>query len=128
MGKSLAKGAVGVACGVLIAMLAYWFASAVALLLLHGLPLGSGAGGAPTSGDSIAQIALAAAACYGGAAVSVRVAGHHPTVHALLTGGLVGVFMAFGFSKPTSLWPAWFAYAMALACVCGAWLARYRRL
>lgn len=112
----------GVAAGVLIAAAGYWTAGAVALLIMHGTPLGS-PGGPPSTADVSAHLAFATAASFLGGLVAVRIAGHRPHLHALILGGLLATSVFLGFSKPASNWPAWFPYGMAVACGCGAFFA-----
>ena len=114
----------GVVAGGLVAVAGYWIAAVVALLSMRGLPLGS-PGGPPTTADVSAHLAFATAASFGGGLVAVRIAGYRPHLHALVTGGLLAIFMFLGFSKPASNWPAWFPYGMAVACAGGAVLASY---
>lgn len=112
----------GVVAGGLVAAAGYWVAAVVALLVMHGLPLGS-PGGPPTTADVSAHLAFATAASFGGGLVAARIAGYRPHLHALVIGGLLATFMFLGFSKPASNWPAWFPYGMAVACAGGAALA-----
>lgn len=114
----------GVVAGGLVAAAGYWIAAIVALLVMHGLPLGS-LGGNPTMADVSAHLAFATAASFGGGVVAVRIAGYRPHLHALAIGGLLATFMFLGLSKPTSSWPAWFPYGMAVACAGGAFLASH---
>src|SRR5688572_3175253 len=125
MGSPVLKSIAGVVAGVMIAAAAYWLGAVVALLTMHGIPLGS-AGGSPSTADVLVHLGLATAASAAGALSAVRIAGYRPRLHALLTGGLFGAFMFLGFSKPSSNWPAWFPYGMAVACAGGAWLASRR--
>lgn len=112
----------GIVAGGLVAAAGYWIAADVALLVMHGLPLGS-PGRPPTMADVSAHLAFATAASLGGGLVAVRIAGYRPHLHALVMGGLLATFMFLGFSKPASNWPAWFPYGMAVACAGGAVLA-----
>ena len=112
----------GVVAGGMIAAAGYWIAAVVALLIMHGIPLGS-SGGPPSTADVSAHLAFATAASFVGGLVAVRIAGYRPHLHALVLGGLLGTSVFLGFSKPASNWPAWFPYGMAVACVCGAFLA-----
>jgi len=116
------KSVGGVVAGALVAAAGYWIAAIVALLLMHGLPLGS-RGGPPTTADVSAHLAFATAASFSGGVVAVRIAGYGPHLHALAIGVLLATFMFLGFSKPASNWPAWFPYGMAVACGGGAVLA-----
>lgn len=112
----------GVVTGGLIAAAGYWIAGVVALLIMHGIPLGS-SGGPPSTADVSAHLAFATAASFLGGLVAVRIAGHRPHLHALILGGLLAISVFQGFSKPASAWPVWFPYGMAVACGCGAFLA-----
>lgn len=116
------KSVRGIVAGALVAVAGYWIAAVIALLMVHGVPLGS-AGGPPTVWDASLHLVLAAAASFVGGLVAVRSAGHRPLFHALAVGGLVATLMFLGFSKPASTWPGWFPYGMALACGGGALLA-----
>lgn len=111
-----------IVAGGLVAAIGYWAAAVVALLVMHGLPLGS-PGGAPTTADVSAHLAFAAAASLGGGLVAMRIAGCRPRLHALAMGGLLAMSMFLGFSKPASNWPVWFPYGMAVAFATGAALA-----
>ena len=112
----------GVVAGGMIVAAGYWIAAVVALLIMHGIPLGS-SGGPPSTADVSAHLAFATAASFVGGLVAVRIAGYRPLLHALVLGGLLGTSVFLGFSKPASNWPAWFPYGMAVACGCGAFLA-----
>ena len=112
----------GVAAGGLIAAVGYWIAAVVALLVMHGIPLGS-SGGPPTMADVWVHLALATAASFAGCLVAGWIADYRPHIHALVLGGLLGTLVLLGFSKPASNWPIWFPYGMAVACGCGAVLA-----
>lgn len=111
-----------VAAGALVAAVGYWIAAVVALLLMHGLPLGS-PGGPPTASDVSIHLLFAAVAGFSGGIVALRIAGHKPRLHAFATGALLATFMFLGFSKPASNWPGWFPYGMAVAFGGGAVLA-----
>lgn len=121
----------GIVAGALVAAAGYWIAAVAALLVMHGLPLGS-PGGPPTTADVSAHLAFAAVASLGGGLVAARIAGYRPGLHASAIGGLLAIVMFLGFSKPASQWPAWFPYGMAVACAVGAvlagWLAIPRRM
>jgi hypothetical protein len=73
--------------------------------------------------DVSAHLAFATFASFAGGLAAVRIAGYRPYLHALVLGGLLGTSVFLGFSKPTSNWPAWFPFGMAVACGCGAVLA-----
>lgn len=116
------KSVAGIAAGVAVAVIAYWFAAVVALISMHGIPLGS-PGGPPTPADVSVYLLFGAAATFGGALVATRIAGRPAPRHALLVGALLAAGAFAGFSKPSSNWPAWFPFAIASACACGAALA-----
>lgn len=116
----------GVVAGALVAAAGYWIAAVVALLLMHGLPLGS-PGGPPATSDVSVHLVFAAVAGFSGGIVALRVAGYKPRLHAFATGALLAAFMFLGFSKPASNWPGWFPHGMALAFGGGAVIAgRFR--
>ena len=117
-----AKSISGVVAGGMIAASGYWIAAVIALLAMHGIPLGS-SGGPPSTADVSAHLVLASGASFVGGLVAIRIAGYRPRLHALVLGGLLGTAVFLGFSKPASNWPAWFPYGMAVACGCGAFLA-----
>ena len=110
---------VAVIAGVPAAIIAYWCGAVVALLLMHGIPLGS-TGGPATNGDVSLHLVLAVLASFGGALVAIRIARSSPLATAWATGLLLGAGAIAGFSKPASQWPAWFAFGMAAASILGA--------
>jgi hypothetical protein len=112
----------GIVVGAFVAAIGYWIAAVVALLLMHGIPLGS-AGDPISAADVSIHLVFAIASSFVGALVAMRIAGYRPRRHAAALGALLCISAFLGFSKPTSNWPAWFPYGMALACGCGALLA-----
>lgn len=101
-----------------IASIAYWVGAVIALIALHGIPLGS-PGGPPTRADLLVHLSLAAAGTFAGARLTMRIAAHRRELHAVVLGLLLAPLVLFGFSKPTSNWPGWFGAAMAAACILG---------
>ena len=112
----------GVAAGCLVAALVYWVGAVVALLALHGIPLGS-AGGPPTSTDIVIHFVLAALGAYVGARVAIRISAAGPTWPAMATGALLATFTIASFSKSSSSWPGWFPFGIAASCILGSVLA-----
>lgn len=100
-----------------IASITYWVGAVIALLAMHGIPLGSPSG-PPTRADVLVHLSLAAVATYAGSAMSMRIALGRRELHAIALGVLLAIMVLFGFSKPNN-WPGWFGAAMALACILG---------
>jgi len=100
--------------GGFVAAVGYWVGAVIALLMMHGIPLG-GPGGGPSRGDVVAHLVIAAVAALAGTSVAIRIerqrAGHNAVILALLLATIV----LFGFSKRGSSWPTWFPIAMAAA-------------
>lgn len=115
---------IAVVAGTLAAVVGYWCAAVVALLTMHGIPMGS-AGGPPTTADGLVSLAIAAAASCGGGLLTARIAAGRYVM--LAPGLLLGVMSVVGFSRPSSHWPSWFPYGMAASCAAGALLAGGRR-
>lgn len=113
------RSLIAVISGSLVAIVAYWCAAVVALLMMHGIPLGS-AGGRPTLGDIGVHIVLGFTASLLGSLLAIRIAKTSPTLHAGAVGLLVGIGAAAGFSKASSNWPTWFGVAMGTFCFVGA--------
>lgn len=113
------RSLIAILLGCLIAAIVYWCGAVVALLMMHGIPLGS-AGGPPSAGDIGISIALGFMASFLGALLAIKLGRTIPTLHAGTVGLLVGIGAAAGFSKAASKWPNWFGFAIALACLVGA--------
>lgn len=122
MRASVLKSIGAVVVGGLTAVVGYWMAAVIALVAMHGIPLGS-SGGPPTTADVSAHVLFAAAASLGGGFVATRIADYKPRMHALVLGGVLALLAFLGFSKPSSNWPDWFPYGMAAACAGGAFVA-----
>lgn len=113
------RSLVAVTAASIVAIVAYWCAAVVALLTMHGIPLGS-AGGPPTAADISVHLALAALASFGGCLVAFRIARTSPHLHAWAVGAVLAIGAIAGFGKPSSQWPAWFSVGMAASCSVGA--------
>ena len=120
------KSVVAVAVGGIVAALAYWVGAVIALLAVHGIPLGS-PGGGPTAADILVHLLLAVAGSLAGSLVAMRIATHRRQIHAIGLGLLLGVVALLGFSKPANNWPAWFGGAMCAACILGSAAASFSR-
>lgn len=108
------------------AVIVYWVGAVVALIIMHGIPLGS-AGGPPTTGDIVVHLGLGLVAAFCGGLVATRIAAIRPGAHALACGVLLAVGAIVGFGKPTSHWPAWFGFGVAAVCLLGALAAALSR-
>jgi hypothetical protein len=111
-----------VIAGTLTAIVAYFFGGAVALVAMHGMPLGS-PGGPPTSGDVLVHLVLAALASLVGAMLAIRIARAFPYPHALVVGLVLAIGAITAFAKNSSSWPVWFGSGIAAASILGAILA-----
>jgi hypothetical protein len=116
--RSIAAIAVGAA----VAIVGYWIGGVIALLAMHGIPLGS-PGGKATGGDILAHIILAAVATVIGVSTAIRIDRNRARSDSLVLGLLLALLSAIGFSKESSSWPPWFPIGMALACFGGALIA-----
>ena len=100
-----------------IAAIVYWIGAVIALLAMHGIPLGS-PGGPPTRADILVHVMLAAGGTLVGSSASMRIASSQRELHAIALGALLAIIVLAGFSKPNN-WPGWFGSAMAAACILG---------
>lgn len=107
--------------GTAIASIVYWVGAVIALLAMHGIPLGS-AGGPPTRADLLVHLSLAAVGTFAGSRVSMRIGRGPPELHTIALGVLLAIIVLVGFSKPNN-WPGWFGPAMAAACIFGSLVA-----
>jgi hypothetical protein len=114
-------GVVGIALGLMSAVLIYWVGAVITLLSLRGIPLGS-SGGPPTLPELALHLLFAAAGCAVGGYVALRLAKAR-LVPALIVGLALAVAAVVGFGKPISSWPRGFALAMAAACLSGTLIA-----
>lgn len=104
-----------------LASIVYWVGAVIALLAMHGIPLGS-PGGPPTWADLLVHLSLAAAGSLAGSSVTMRIAGRRRELYASALGVLLAIIVLVGFSKPNN-WPGWFGPAMAAACIIGSLVA-----
>lgn len=119
------RSVLSVVVGGIVAIGAYWGGAVMALLVMHGLPLG-GAGGPPTSTDLAVHLALALATSFSGASLTARLSRASPQIHAGVVGLALAIGALVGFGKPASQWPPWFGAAMAAMCLVGAGVAVVR--
>ncbi len=113
----IVRSITALAVSVVVAGVVYWVGAVIALLAMHGLPLGS-PGGPPTRGDLVVHLSLALAGAFAGARLAMRLATHRRASHGLALGVVLGILVIFGFSKPNN-WPEWFGAAMSTACILG---------
>jgi hypothetical protein len=122
----MTKSIVAVTAGTVTAFLTYWFGAVVALLVMHGIPLGS-AGGAPRTADIAVHVGLAAMSSFGGSRLAIRFGRTATRAHALAVGLVLATGAITGFNKASSSWPGWFGMAIAAAAIAGALAAMWWR-
>ncbi len=115
------RSLVAIVAGAAVAAVLYQVAAIIALLAVVGVPLGA-AGGPHSAGLYLLNLGLAGLAAVVGGAVGARLAGvTRGVVVPVLALVLAGVAL-WGFSKPTSQWPGWYAPMLALIAAAGALL------
>ena len=115
------RAVAAILAGVLVTVVLAYLGTIVLVLATIGLPLGS-PGREPTSGEYLGLLLIAGAAAVIGGHIAAGIARSHSTpaiiaVAAFLTGGAL-----WGFSKPASQWPAWWAPVLAIVAAAGTWL------
>jgi hypothetical protein len=85
----------------------------VALLQVLGLPLGA-SGGPPSLGYYVLTLGFAVVAAILGGYVSGRLARPHSRGAVVTLALLLAIGALWGFSRPASLWPAWYPATLAL--------------
>lgn len=105
--------------GALVGTAMYWVIAVVAVLGMHGLPLG-GEGGPPTRADLAVHLAGAIIASGAAGVVVERLAPVRPMALVVVLAFGLALPACFGFSKPASQWPGWYGVAFALAVLAGA--------
>jgi hypothetical protein len=110
------RSILAIAVGGVVAAAGYWVGAVIALLTMHGIPLGS-PGGPSTRGDVLAHLVIAMFATLAGARIAVRIEPQWPARNAFILGLLLGAAVMLGFSKRGSGWPPWFPVTMAAACL-----------
>lgn len=113
---------VAIVVGAAIAIASYWIGAVVALLAMHGIPLGS-PGGKATGGDILAHFLIATVATVVGVNAAIRIDRARVRPNSLALGLLLASLSAIAFSKESSSWPRWFPIVMVLACIGGALIA-----
>ena len=113
----LVRSIAALVVGTAIASIVYWVGAVIALLAMHGIPLGS-PGGPPTRADLLVHLMLAAVGTFAGSSVSMQIGRGRRELHAVALGALLAVITLSGFSKPNN-WPGWFGSAMSAACILG---------
>lgn len=113
--------AFAVITGTAVTGLLAYLGAVVLLVVRFGIPLGS-TGREPTAGEYVALLAIVGGAAAIGAHTAAGTAREHRgwavTVQALL----LAAGALWGFTKPTSHWPAWWAPAVAGVAIAGSWL------
>jgi hypothetical protein len=112
------RSILAIAVGGVVAAVGYYVGAVIALLTMHGIPLGS-PGGPATRGDVLAHLVIAMITTFAGATVATRIEPQWPERNAFILGLLLGTAVLIGFSKRGSGWPAWFPIALAAACLLG---------
>lgn len=105
--------------GVVIAAVLFQVGAAVAFVVLYGIPLGASPG-RPTVGYFVLNLGFAAIAAVAGGRLTARLARHRPLIHVGTLSLLLAGLVLWGFSRPTSQWPRWYAPVAALVGVVGA--------
>ena len=107
--------------GVLVTVLLAYLGAIVLLVTAIGLPLGS-TGRDPTPGEYLGLLVIAGAAAAVGGHIAAGIARSRSTLAVLAAAALLAGGALWGFSKPASQWPAWWAPVLAGTAAVGVWL------
>jgi hypothetical protein len=106
------RSVAAVLAGWTVAVVGYQIGAIVALLAFEGIPLGA-TGAPPGPGYFAANLLFAAAAAVGAGWLVVRIAPPHAVAHAAFVAGSLAAFVLWGFTRPSSQWPDWYAPTLA---------------
>lgn len=114
----MVRNALAVLAGFIVGIVLYQIGAALAFVLLYGIPLGATPGepGVAYYSLNLGFATLAAALAGSTAARIARDAAH---VAAGTVGVVLAVLALWGFTKPTSNWPAWYAPVLAAIAIVG---------
>jgi peptidoglycan/LPS O-acetylase OafA/YrhL len=101
-----------------VGVVGYQIVAIVALLSVHGIPLGS-AGGPPGPAYFAVNLTLSALVAAAAGWTAARIARAHPTAHGAVAGGALAALALWGFTRPASHWPGWYAPVLAWIAVAG---------
>ncbi len=115
------RAGVATITGALVAIVLAYLGAVVLLLVRMGIPLGSD-GREPTGGEYAALLAIAGCAAAIGGHIAAGIAHHRSrSVVGVLAACLAGGAL-WGFLRPQSQWPEWWAPALAAIVAAGTWL------
>jgi hypothetical protein len=112
------RSLVAVAAGAAVAAGLFHVGAIVALFQIFELPLDA-SGGPPSIGYYVLTLGFAVVAAALGGYVSGRLARPHSRGAVVALALLLAVGALWGFSRPTSLWPAWYPATLALVGAAG---------
>lgn len=113
--------ALAIITGTVITGLLAYLGAVVFVVVRFGIPLGS-TGREPTAGEYVALLAIVGGAGAIGAHIAAGAAREHRRWAVIVQALLLAAGALWGFTKPASHWPAWWAPAVAGVTVAGTWL------
>ena len=115
---SAVRAIASVLAGALIAAVLYHISAAIALLVTVGIPLGS-SGEDPGAAYYVINLTGAFLAALLAAAVTRRLSGSTARSPLIALAVVLAATALWGFTRPESHWPAWYAPALALVAIAG---------
>jgi hypothetical protein len=115
------RALVGMMTGVLVTVLLAYLGAIVLLLTAIGLPLGS-TGRDPTPGEYLGLLLIAGAAAAVGGHIAAGIARSQSKLAVIAAAAFLAGGALWGFSKPASQWPTWWAPVLAGVAAAGMWL------
>jgi hypothetical protein len=107
--------------GGVVAILLAYAGLVVMMLVIIGMPLGAEPQ-EPSRGQYALLLAIAVLGAAAGGRLTARIARSDASLAALALAGLLAAMYWWGFSRPGSSWPEWWAPSVAAATAVGVWL------
>ncbi len=112
------RNALAVLAGFIVGTVLYQVGAALAFVVLYGIPLGATPGEPGVAYYSL-NLGFATLAAVLAGSTATRVAKDGARVAAGIVGFLLALLALWGFTKPTSNWPAWYAPVLAVVAIVG---------
>jgi hypothetical protein len=117
----LLRALLAIVTGVLVTVVLAYLGAIVLIVVAIGLPLGS-TGREPTSGEYLGLLLIAGAAAAVGGHIAAGIARSQRKAAVIAAALFLGGGALWGFSKPASQWPTWWAPVLAGAVAAGMYL------
>lgn len=118
---SLLRALIATLTGSLVAIVLAHLGAIVVVLVTIGIPLGA-EGGDPSPGQYAALLLMAACAAAVGGHIAAGIAREHRPATLIAMAALLAAGTLYGFTRPVSQWPVWWAPALAAVLSTGIWI------